>query len=504
MNALNRYLDSLAVELIVEILRGIDIYSIVSIAQILPHCQDPTLRQRKIVWTDACDVVDIPLQTGETPATTPTQSILSLAMRAVLIRSRLQNPERVPRDVRKVRESGQKLLPGGQWMLFTQDKSLWVLNIRDRSTNPRCAPIFVPPPNYRVSQYAFEALGNRDMRLAVGLEKAPAQLEADPPQIAIVHLHFPLQQSAESVQPEDIPHATSAKLYPVPASPMSIFLKGPLVLLRFEAAHYGDDPFFGAIFDCKTEVGVRLEARMPIAQADASTGTIWYWQDLRIHPDLKNIVLRGLMHPRPAPPRVDVLLADIPSLPDPPQAGLNAAAPPNLFESLQVLQFTHAHFEKDHSPAHFPLPRRYVPIIEYPALHSRELVCLCLDTQNRADGDGEFVSFSVAEEVVQGSTYAYLCSKTFGGNSLGPQSKTDPRVIVAYIDDAYTMSSSLEITPLREVTQDTDVLMAEGNYCTVSQFDATQGLILLAVETYIRIESPPGSRSNKSTWLIRY
>ncbi|KZT39553.1 hypothetical protein SISSUDRAFT_1032561 [Sistotremastrum suecicum HHB10207 ss-3] len=79
--------------------------------------------------------------------------------------------------------------------------------------------------------------------------------------------------------------------------------------------------------------GIDIHSIFSIAQ-----GASWYWQDLRIHPDLKKIVLRGLMHPRPAPPRVDVLLADIPSLPDPPQAGLNAASPPNLFESLQDIQ----------------------------------------------------------------------------------------------------------------------------------------------------------------------
>ncbi|KZT39552.1 hypothetical protein SISSUDRAFT_1045425 [Sistotremastrum suecicum HHB10207 ss-3] len=495
-------LDSLAVELVVEILKGVDIRTISSVALTSSRFYHIAKNERKL-WTDACDILDLPLQTGETVATTPTHSFLSLAMRALLIQKRLQNSGSQPPSFRelnaRVSNSSQRLLPGGQWMLFRENSSLYLLNIKDGTMNSSCEPILVAPTNLMIATYAFETLGNREMRLAVGLAQA-TESDSGQHQVAIIHLHFPLQQSPDSVRAEERPQVMSLKFYALPAFPRSISLSMPLVLILSTSPYDDDNNFHGLIFDCEIGAGLRLKARPPAAEVEARMGTKWYWLDLCIHPTLRKLVLPCIIDPHGIATleRTVVLLADIPRLSNPLQVEPNATVP-NILESIESLHFTHIHLEKHHSPANFPLPDRYVPITEYAAHNSRELVSLCLDTERGIAGAGELVALSVKEQGIPGSP-SILCSKNLHDNPLGFRLISDHQTVATYIDHAHTMVSSLKIPFPPELMQDT----LNSNYCSVLEVDTIQGLILLGVRAYVPIDGPLGHRMVSSTWLIRY
>ncbi|KZS89451.1 hypothetical protein SISNIDRAFT_458646 [Sistotremastrum niveocremeum HHB9708] len=492
-------LDSLAVELVVEILKGVDIQTITSVALTSNRFHHIAKNERKL-WTDACDILDLPLQTGETLATTPTHSFLSLAIRALLIQKRLQNSGSQPPSFRELNarasNSLQRLLPGGQWMLFRENSSLYLLNIRDVTMNPRFDPIFVAPTNCAIDTYTFEALGIREMRLAVGLAQFT---ESGQHQLAIIHIHFPLQQSPDSVPAEERPQVMSLKFYALPASPQSVSLSRPLVSVLCASA-YDNNNFHGLIFDCETGAGLRLKARPPAAEVEARMGTKWYWLDFCIHPTLRKLVLRCIIDPHGITTleRTVVLLADIPRLSNPLHVEPNTTVP-SIFETIESLHFTHIHLEKHHSPANFPLPGRYVPITEYAAHNSHELVSLCLDTERGIDGAGELVALSVKEQGIPGSP-SILCSKNLHHNPLGFRLISNYQTVVTYIDHAHTMVSSLKIPFPPELMQDT----LNSNYCSVLEVDTIQGLILLGVRAYVPIDGPLGHRMVSSTWLIQY
>ncbi|KZT39551.1 hypothetical protein SISSUDRAFT_628664 [Sistotremastrum suecicum HHB10207 ss-3] len=257
-------LDNLAVELVIEILRGVDIQTITSIALTSSRLYHIVKSERKI-WMDASDVLDLPLETGETLATTPVQSILALSMRAILIRNRLRNAKSIPRHYRKMHDKqtnfAQKLLPGGEWMISTQGdtSNLWLISLNNGDENSNSALLFVAPTSGVIKCYAFEALGKGQIHLAVGF--TTYMTEGDVDYIALMHLQPTLRNPAKPARAEGKPLVTDIKYHLLPASPLSISLRKPLVLVHTSSENHNN--FHGILFDDETEAGVLLEAEHP-------------------------------------------------------------------------------------------------------------------------------------------------------------------------------------------------------------------------------------------------
>ncbi|KZS89452.1 hypothetical protein SISNIDRAFT_489137 [Sistotremastrum niveocremeum HHB9708] len=498
-------LDNLAVELIIEILRGVNIQTITSIALTSSRLYHIVKSERKI-WIDASDVLDLPLETGETLATTPIHSLLSLSLRAILIRKRLQNPKSVPRHFRKLHEKqtsfAQKLLPGGEWMLSSQEEygTLWLISLKDEDTSLHSSPIFVAPSDGVINCYAFEALGNREIRLAVGIETASP--EGKKHHVALLRLHFPTQHSAASAPADGTPLVTNVKYYSLAAVPLSISMRKPLVLIHIYSR--GRNTFNAVIFDCETEVGVMLEAHPPEVDFGAPTGPIWSWRNPHIHPALEKLVLPCANYIDwemiTTPERKVTLLADIPKISHPNE--VNYETIHSIFiQSHQVLRFSHIHIENQLSSRtdlrSLPFPSRYIPITEY--ISNRDLVSLCLDTADGLEGGQELAAFYVKGAPLP-KAWSLICSRNVYHDLMGLRPVSDRDILATYINRAHTMVSTLVIPFPSEwmpVTPQTD-------FCRLLDVDTVQGLALMVLQKVDRPHGPYGGhRVLHSTWLIQ-
>ncbi|KZT39547.1 hypothetical protein SISSUDRAFT_1045420 [Sistotremastrum suecicum HHB10207 ss-3] len=476
-------LDTLAVELIAEILKGADLRTISSVALTSRRLYHVVKTNRKL-WTDACDILDLPLQTGEILATTPTESILPLALRAVSIQTRLENPASIPR-IRRIHLgfiSSWKLLPGGEWRLCTQDNNLWVVNNKEESKALPAVATFVAPSTIRCS--AFEALGNREMRLAVGIGVDRDREETDRPQVSIIHLRFPVQDSSQA---RDRPLVISVKSYSLPATPSFVSLCRPLVLLKFrDTAGVRLASFRAAILDCEANVGVHLEAQPPTFEEVRlpRQGTSWEWLQVHFHPALQKLVLRAEIrvdaYATNPPPQTVVVLADMPTLSQPIEVAPNTAAP-NLFQTPEPLTFTHMHLEAISAPPlPLPLPSRYVSITEYATNDAQEFFSLCLDTDAPTSHDGELVAFLVHRAY---NDCTHLCSSDICHNSTRFQEAIDRQAVVTYLNRAFTRVSRLMIPlppeALPKSTQDPEKKLSFES--TLLEVEMNHGVLSMSV-----------------------
>ncbi|KZT39548.1 hypothetical protein SISSUDRAFT_1045421 [Sistotremastrum suecicum HHB10207 ss-3] len=490
-------LDNLAVELVVEILKGEDIQTIVSVGLTSSRLYRIVRNERKI-WTKASDILDLPLQTGETLPTIPTPMIISRGMRAVSIRKRLEDDEPVPLRFLKVHELGSeigdfkwRLLPGGQWLLLQDDHDIRLFSANSRPVISDSTPIFSAESIYRCM---FEAIGNREMRLAVQCTEERFGLKRRP-RLVIIHLRFPLQL-------EDMPIVISIKSYPLPDRVRTLFLNEGIVSVYY---HELDNTFSGILFDCGTELGVRIAAE-PLLEVVKATNGEWHWQSLDVKPKLRKCVLFAVCVKTGQGSTLRLnLLADIPSLCHP-FSNTSDSKNPTLFQcDPEMLRVTHLHVENDPFSSNPPLSSRYVPIKEYIAPDSWGVVCLCLDTESGVDG--ELVAFSMRKSSPDQDSFTLCWSHsaycTRGVIRWAAPRLSQSRVLLEYVDEAYGRASSLKLTLPREVSEDSSKV------CEIKQIEFIQGQILLTAETAFRdtrvsMESHDLATPLHTTWLLQY
>ncbi|KZT39549.1 hypothetical protein SISSUDRAFT_1118878 [Sistotremastrum suecicum HHB10207 ss-3] len=493
-------LDNLAVELIVDILRGADLQTITSIGLTSSRLYHIVKTDRKL-WTDARDILDLPLQTGETLATTPTSSILPLALRAVSVQKHLRDPDAKPHfrllHMGDYETPAWKLLPGGQWMLFKRNHCIWILNIRAESTNVTSPPIFVAPKV--IGRCVVQAMGNREMCLIVNLLGVSRTSRLEIPQVAVLRLRFPLLQSVDDG--DSRPQVTRVNFYTLPFHPNSISLRWPLVLFGRRSVLIGPRHELNAvILNCEAETGAGLAALPPEDEVEA-LGARCDWMSIHVHPTLEKLVIRcQIFHVGGSSGlRILILLADIPtirhSLPD----DSNLVS---LTQSPQSLHFTHKHPKvRGTSRMPFPLPSRYVPIMEYMTDSGYQMYSLCLDTHTERRDDEELIAFVVMTET-WGTTsfFTNFCATEISPHQRNLERTSDNRISMQFVNSAHTEVSKLRIPIPPEVRQHPP----NSDWGEVLETDMNQGQIILAVQNHRTGHAHPGPRRVYSHYLVQY
>ncbi|KZS89454.1 hypothetical protein SISNIDRAFT_458648 [Sistotremastrum niveocremeum HHB9708] len=495
-------LDNLAVELIVDILKGADLQTITSIGLTSSRLYHIVKTDRKL-WTDARAILDLPLQTGETLATTPTSSILPLALRAVSVQKHLRDPDAKPHfrllHMGDYETPAWKLLPGGQWMLFTRNHCIWILNIRAQTTTKTSPPIFVAPR--LISRCVFQALGNREMCLIVELVRGWPTGQTEMPRIAVLRLRLPLLQSVDDG--DSRPQVTGIKFYTLPFDPVFISLRWPLLLMGCPQMRFLIDPgneLNAVLLNCEADTGVGLAALPPEEEVEALSARC-DWMSIHLHPTLEKLVIRcQIFHVGGSSGRrILILLADIPTIRHPLPDDSHLVS---LTQSPQSLHFTHKHPEaRGSSRMPFPLPSRYVPIMEYMTDSGYRMYSLCLDTHTERRDDEELIAFVVMTETWGTRTFfTNYCAADISPHQRNLERTSDNRISMQFVNSAHTEVSKLRIPIPPEVRQHPP----NSDWGEVLETDMNQGQIILTVQNHRTGDAHPSRRRFYSHYLLQY